>query len=94
MHHDDGAIRQLIPDLIEAGIDILNPIQWRCRDMARELLARDFGSSLIFHGLPDPDQSHRRFLAEPPGIRCAARDATQTGEGTGQEAWPAPHPLQ
>jgi uroporphyrinogen decarboxylase len=49
-HHDDGAIRPLIPDLIEIGIDILNPIQWRCRGMEREGLARDFGRSLVFHG--------------------------------------------
>ncbi len=49
-HHDDGAIRPLIPDLIEIGVDILNPIQWRCRGMEREGLARDFGPSLIFHG--------------------------------------------
>lgn len=50
MHHDDGAIRPLIPDLIEAGIDILNPVQWRCKGMEREVLAREFGRSLIFHG--------------------------------------------
>jgi len=49
-HHDDGAIRPLIPDLIEIGIDVLNPIQWRCRGMEREGLARDFGGSLVFHG--------------------------------------------
>jgi uroporphyrinogen decarboxylase len=49
-HHDDGAIRPLIPDLIEIGIDILNPIQWRCRGMGRRELTRDFGRSLIFHG--------------------------------------------
>jgi len=49
-HHDDGAIRPLIPDLIEIGIDILNPIQWRCRGMEREALAAEFGSSLVFHG--------------------------------------------
>lgn len=57
MHHDDGAIRPLIPDLIEAGIDILNPVQWRCRGMEREALARDFGSSLIFHGGVDNQQT-------------------------------------
>lgn len=57
MHHDDGAIRPLIPDLIETGIDILNPIQWRCRGMARDQLARDFGSSLIFHGGVDNQQT-------------------------------------
>lgn len=50
MHHDDGAIRPLLPDLIEIGIDVLNPIQWRCPGMDREGLARDFGKFLIFHG--------------------------------------------
>jgi len=50
IHHDDGAIRPMIPDLIRAGIDVLNPIQWRCKGMEREGLARDFGASLVFHG--------------------------------------------
>jgi len=49
-HHDDGAIRPLIPELIEIGIDLLNPVQWRCRGMDREGLARDFGGRLVFHG--------------------------------------------
>ncbi len=57
MHHDDGAIRPLLPDLIELGIDILNPIQWRCKGMGREELARDFGKSLIFHGGVDNQQT-------------------------------------
>jgi len=52
-HHDDGAIRPLVPDLIDAGIDLLNPIQWRCRGMEREGLARDFGRALVFHGAVD-----------------------------------------
>ena len=49
-HHNDGAIRAIIPDMIEAGIDVLNPIQWRCRGMDREGLKRDFGDRLVFHG--------------------------------------------
>jgi len=49
-HHSDGAIREIIPDLIEAGIDVLNPIQWRCAGMDREGLKRDFGDKLVFHG--------------------------------------------
>jgi len=49
-HHDDGAIRQFIPDLVEMGIDILNPIQWRCPGMEIEGLKRDFGKRLCFHG--------------------------------------------
>lgn len=49
-HHDDGAIRPLIPDLIEIGIDVLNPIQWCCRGMEREGLAQDLGPKLVFRG--------------------------------------------
>jgi len=49
-HHSDGAIRKIIPDMIEAGIDILNPIQFRCKGMEREGLKRDFGNKTIFHG--------------------------------------------
>lgn len=49
-HHDDGAIHAIISDLIGIGIDILNPIQWRCPGMDRESLKQDFGDKLIFHG--------------------------------------------
>ena len=49
-HHDDGAIRPVLPDLLRIGIDILNPIQWRAKGMEREGLARDFGAGVVFHG--------------------------------------------
>ena len=48
--HSDGAIRKAIPDLIEAGIRMLNPVQWRCKGMDRRGLKRDFGDRLVFHG--------------------------------------------
>ena len=49
-HHSDGAIRPILPDLIDTGIEILNPVQWRCPGMEREGLKKDFGDKLIFHG--------------------------------------------
>jgi len=49
-HHNDGAVRCILPDMIEAGIDALNPIQWRCAGMEREGLKRDFGARVVFHG--------------------------------------------
>ncbi|MBS3762632.1 MAG: uroporphyrinogen-III decarboxylase-like protein, partial [Planctomycetes bacterium] len=52
-HHSDGSIRNILPDMIEAGIDVLNPIQWRCEGMERERLKRDFGDDLVFHGAMD-----------------------------------------
>lgn len=56
-HHDDGAIRPLIPELLDMGIDVLNPIQWRCCGMQREDLARDFGGRVVFHGGVDNQQT-------------------------------------
>lgn len=49
-HHSDGAVRENIPQMIEAGIDVLDPVQWRCRGMEREGLVADFGDRIGFHG--------------------------------------------
>ena len=50
MFHSCGSVRELIPDLIELGVDILNPIQPAAVGMEPEGLKRDFGSRLCFHG--------------------------------------------
>ncbi len=44
--HTDGAVREIIPDIIETGFDVLNPIQWKCRGMDRESLMKDFGDKI------------------------------------------------
>ncbi|HHX63347.1 MAG TPA: uroporphyrinogen-III decarboxylase-like protein [Chloroflexi bacterium] len=49
-YHSDGGVRKILPDMIAAGIDVLNPIQWRCPGMEREGLKRDFGDAVVFHG--------------------------------------------
>jgi uroporphyrinogen decarboxylase len=56
-HHNDGAIRDVLPDMIELGIDVLNPIQWRCEGMDRVSLKRDFSDHLVFHGAVDNQQT-------------------------------------
>lgn len=48
--HTCGSIYQLIPDLIEAGYDVLNPVQTSCRDMEPERLKREFGADVTFWG--------------------------------------------
>lgn len=47
-YHSDGDIRPIIPDLIEIGVDILNPVQPECMDPA-ELKSR-YGHRLAFWG--------------------------------------------
>ncbi len=55
--HSDGAVRDIIPNLIDIGMNVLNPIQWRCPGMEREGLKRDFGRQVIFHGAVDNQQT-------------------------------------
>jgi len=57
LFHSDGAIRPIIGTLIEAGIDVLNPIQWRCSGMDRRELAAEFGDRIAFHGAVDNQQT-------------------------------------
>jgi len=49
-YHCCGAMRDIIPDLIEIGIGILNPIQNACAGMEPGDLKRDFGGALTFMG--------------------------------------------
>jgi uroporphyrinogen decarboxylase len=71
-HHDDGAIRPLIPELLEIGIDILNPIQWRCRGMDRASLAQSFGNQVVFHG--GIDNQNTLPFGSPEDVRREVRE--------------------
>ena len=70
--HSDGAIRKAIPDLIEAGVNILDPVQWRCKGMDRAELKREFGKSLVFHGAVD--NQHTLFLGSVEEVKAEVRE--------------------
>ncbi len=48
--HNCGGIYELIPDLIEAGVEIFNPVQTSARRMEPERLKREFGRVCTFWG--------------------------------------------
>ncbi len=48
--HTCGAVRELIPDLIEIGVDVLNPVQVSAAGMETAALKREFGRDLVFWG--------------------------------------------
>lgn len=50
MYHSDGALRSLIPELIDMGVDVLNPIQPDAAGMELQGLKDDFGDRISFHG--------------------------------------------
>ena len=48
--HSDGALRPLLPSIIEMGVDILNPLQTSAVGMEGPEIKADFGSELVFWG--------------------------------------------
>jgi uroporphyrinogen decarboxylase len=56
-HHDDGDMRPLLPELVGMGIDILNPIQWRCGNWDLAALKREYGSKICFHSAVDNQET-------------------------------------
>lgn len=51
--HTCGSIRALLPEIIDAGVDILEPIQTSAAGMGVEGLKRDFGDAITFYGSID-----------------------------------------
>ncbi len=48
--HSCGNVRPLLPDYIEIGVDILNPVHVRAAGMEPAALKRDFGKDIVFWG--------------------------------------------
>ena len=63
--HVDGAIFELIPDLLEAGVDILNPTQTSARGMEATRLKAAYGRApLVFHGAIETASATRSQLVD------------------------------
>jgi len=48
--HSCGSIAELLPDIIEAGVEIINPVHINARNMDPERLKREFGQDIVFWG--------------------------------------------
>ncbi|MHB8897635.1 MAG: uroporphyrinogen decarboxylase family protein [Thermoguttaceae bacterium] len=75
-HHSCGSIQPILPDLIECGLDILNPVQPDVVDMDRRELKVRYGDRLSFHG----SISIQRTLpfGTPDDVRNEVRERMET----------------
>ena len=64
-YHSDGCIYPIIPDLLEIGLDVLNPVQPRSMDPRR--LKKEFGADLCFWG--SIDEQHTLPFGTPRDVR-------------------------
>lgn len=75
-YHSDGAVAPLIPHLIEAGIDVLNPIQHVCPGMEMSGLKDKYGEQVVFHGAVDTQRALP--FGTPEEVRAETLDCLQT----------------
>ena len=73
-YHSDGMIWDVIPDLIEIGLDVLNPVQPACLDPAE--LKRRFGDRLCFWG--SLDEQHTLPFGSPADVQAEVRTRLDT----------------
>ncbi|MFQ5812990.1 MAG: uroporphyrinogen decarboxylase family protein [Anaerolineae bacterium] len=82
MHHTCGSVFPFVQDLIDVGVDILNPIQTSARGMDPAALKREFGERLVFHGGIDVQQILP--FATPERVREEVKHIVATlGQGGG-----------
>jgi len=80
LYHSDGNIEHIIPELIEVGVDVLNPVQPECMDPAALKLC--YGDRLAFWGTVGT-QTTMPF-GTPEEVRAVVRERIETvGEGGG-----------
>lgn len=70
-HHDDGDLRKLLPNLVDMGINLLNPIQWRCGNWDLKNLKETFGQRICFHG--GVDNQETLPFGTPDDVRAEVR---------------------
>jgi uroporphyrinogen decarboxylase len=87
-YHSDGNVGAIVPELIEIGIDVLNPIQPACMDPAE--VKKQFGRQLCFWG--SLDEQHTLPFGSPDDVRREVRGRLETiGRGGGLILGPTHH---
>lgn len=88
-YHSDGAIQPIIPDLIEVGVDILNPVQPECMDPAQ--VRRTYGDRLVQWGTIGTQTTFP--FGTPEEMRATVRERIETAGPDGLVLAPT-HVLQ
>ena len=91
-HHTCGSVYDLIPDLIEAGVEILNPIQPGAFKMEPERLKADFGGRICFHG--GMDTQHILPFGTPAEVEAEVKRLMEIMKPGGGYIFSAAHNLQ
>jgi uroporphyrinogen decarboxylase len=92
MHHTCGAVAELIPDMIDGGLDVLQSLQPEARGMALPELKRRFGDRLAFHGGISIQQTMP--FGTPSSIRKSVKAIADTVRSSGGYVFCTAHNIQ
>lgn len=91
--HSCGSVIELIPDFIDAGFDILNPVQCSAAGMEAQTLKREFGKDLVFWG-GGVDTQHTLPFGAPDEVYRQVRERIAIFNEGGGFVFNAIHNLQ
>ena len=80
--HSCGSVRELIPEFIAAGIDILNPIQVMAKSMDPVEIKKEYGEKICMHGTMDT-QKILNFGSEEDIIKEVNKKIDRLSDGGG-----------
>lgn len=90
-YHSCGSFIEVVPDLIEMGIDVLTPVQPLAKDMEHTRLKAEFGRELSFMGGLDTQKLLPK--GSPSDVRAGARELIDTLGPDGGFIFSAAHEL-
>jgi uroporphyrinogen decarboxylase len=92
MHHTCGSVLEIIPDMIECGLDVLQSIQPEAAHMALPDLKAKFGQALCFHG--GISIQHTMPFGKPETIRSEVSEIARTIKPDGGYIFGTAHNIQ
>jgi uroporphyrinogen decarboxylase len=90
--HSCGSVFDLIPDLIDNGVEVLNPLQPKAKNMEPWRLKSSFGDQLCFHGGIDVVEVLPKLT--PKEVACYVKDRIETFAQGGGYILAASHNIQ
>ena len=91
-YHSCGSMRPIIGDLVEIGVDVLNPLQPMAHDMDNAAIKREFGSALTF--MAGIDTQDFLLRAAPREVRDEVRRIVNVMGDGGGFIFAASHTIQ
>jgi uroporphyrinogen decarboxylase len=92
-YHTCGSCVEYIPDLLDNGIDILNPVQIGARNMQPQILKKKYGEKLVFWG-GGIDAQHVLPFVKPAQVREQVRKNLETFKPAGGYIFNSVHNIQ